>query len=168
MTDTYQLQGWALPFQSRQLRNDVSVITFEIYNMTDTYRLERWALLFQSQSLRYEVDVCQSPSRTRLLSAYDEEVWFDIQYLEFDLYSFNSIIKDIKSAGQATLNSKAQLLENPLGMIALHPHRRKLVRRTASVYSMRKRTISIKIRTWYRSRLVLYSLSGGMAWIASA
>jgi hypothetical protein len=66
-------------------------------------------------------------------------------YLEFDLYSFNSIIKDIKSVGQATLNSKAQLLESPPGMIALHAHRRKLVRRTAEVYSMRKRIISIKI-----------------------
>src|SRR5260370_1744406 len=101
--------------------------------MTDTYQLQGWALLFQSQSLRYEVVVCQSPSRTRLLSAYDEEVWFDIQYLEVDLYSFNSIIKNIKSPVQATLNSKAQLLDNPLFIIPPHPHPPKLPPPTASL-----------------------------------
>ncbi len=58
--------------------DDASVITFEICNMTDTYQLQGWALLFQGQSLRYEVVVCQSLSRTHLMSAYDDEVWFDI------------------------------------------------------------------------------------------
>jgi hypothetical protein len=59
-----------------------------------------------------------------------------LTYLEFRLDAFNSIIKDIESAGQATLNSKAQLLEGPSGVIALQAHRRKLVRRTGSVYEM--------------------------------
>jgi hypothetical protein len=57
-------------------------------------------------------------------------------HLEFRLDAFNSIVKDIESAGQATLNSKAQLLEGPSGVIALQAHRRKLVRRTGSVYEM--------------------------------
>jgi hypothetical protein len=57
-------------------------------------------------------------------------------YLEFRFDAFNSIIKDIESAGQATLNSKAQLLEGPSGVIALQAHRRKLVRRAGSVYEM--------------------------------
>ena len=53
--------------------------------------------------------------------------------LEFRLDAFNSIIKDIDPAGQAALNSKAQLLERPSGEIALRTHLRKLVRRTGSV-----------------------------------
>ena len=60
-----------------------------------------------------------------------------LTYLEFRLDAFNSIIKDIESAGQASLNSKAQLLEGPLGAIALQAHCRKLVRRTGSVYETR-------------------------------
>jgi hypothetical protein len=59
-----------------------------------------------------------------------------LTHLEFRLDAFNSIIKDIESAGQATLNSKAQLLEGSSGLIALQAHRRKLVRRTGSVYEM--------------------------------
>ena len=59
-----------------------------------------------------------------------------LTHLEFRLDDFNSIIKDIESASQATLNSKAQLLEGPSGLIALQAHRRKLVRRTGLVYEM--------------------------------
>jgi hypothetical protein len=59
-----------------------------------------------------------------------------LTHLEFRLDAFNSIIKDIESAGQATLNSKAQLLEGTSGVIALQAHRRKLVRSTGSVYEM--------------------------------
>jgi len=57
-----------------------------------------------------------------------------LTHLEFRLDAFNSIIKDIESAGQATLKHKAQLLEGPSSLIALQAHRRKLVRRTGSVY----------------------------------
>ena len=59
-----------------------------------------------------------------------------LTYLDFRPDASNSIIKDIESAGQATLNSKAQLLEGPSGVIALQAHRRKLVRRTGYVYEM--------------------------------
>jgi hypothetical protein len=59
-----------------------------------------------------------------------------LTYLEFRLDALNSKIKDIESAGQATLNSKAQLLEGPSGLIALQAHRRKLVRGTGLVYEM--------------------------------
>ena len=59
-----------------------------------------------------------------------------LTYLEFRLDTFNPMIKDIESVGQATLNSKAQLLEGPSGVIALQAHRRKLVCRTGSVYEM--------------------------------
>ncbi len=59
-----------------------------------------------------------------------------LTYFEFRPDAFNSIIKDIESAGQATPNSKVQLLEWPSGVIALQAHRRKLVRRTGSVYEM--------------------------------
>lgn len=51
-----------------------------------------------------------------------------LTHLEFRFDAFNSIIKDIESAGQATLDRKAQLLERPSGLIALQAHRRKLVR----------------------------------------
>ena len=50
-----------------------------------------------------------------------------LAYLEFQLNAFNLIIKNIESACQATLNSKAQLLEGPPGVIALHTHGRELV-----------------------------------------
>jgi hypothetical protein len=43
------------------------------------------------------------------------------------------IIKHIESTGQAAWNGKSQLLEGPSGVIALHTHRCKLVRQTASV-----------------------------------
>ena len=59
-----------------------------------------------------------------------------LTYLEFRLDASNSIIQDVESAGQATLNSKAQLLEGPSGVIALHAHHRKLVRRTGFMYEM--------------------------------
>ena len=52
-----------------------------------------------------------------------------LPYFELRPDAFNSIIKDIESAGQATLNSKAQLLAGPSGVIALQAHRRKLVRK---------------------------------------
>ena len=57
-----------------------------------------------------------------------------LTHLEFRLDALNSIIKDVESAGQATPNSKVQLLEGPLGLIALQAHRCKLVRGTGSVY----------------------------------
>ena len=50
-----------------------------------------------------------------------------LAYLEFQLDPFNSIIKNIESACQAALNSKAQLLEGPPGVIALLTHSRELV-----------------------------------------
>jgi len=50
-----------------------------------------------------------------------------LAYLEFQLDAFNPIMKNIESAGQAALNSKAQLLEEPPGVIALHTHSRELV-----------------------------------------
>ena len=59
-----------------------------------------------------------------------------LTYLEFRLDAFNSIIKDIQLTGQATLNSKAQLLEWTSGAIALQAHRRKLVHRTGSMCEM--------------------------------
>jgi hypothetical protein len=59
-----------------------------------------------------------------------------LTYLEFRLDAFNSIIKDIEPAGQATLKNKAQLLEGPSGLVVLQAHRRKLVRRTGSVCEM--------------------------------
>jgi hypothetical protein len=59
-----------------------------------------------------------------------------LTHLEFRLDALNSIIEDIESVGQATLNGKAQLLEGPSGVIALQAHRRKLVRRTGSIYEM--------------------------------
>jgi hypothetical protein len=59
-----------------------------------------------------------------------------VAYLEFRLDAFNSMIKDIESAGQATLKSKAQLLKGPSGVIALQAHRRELVRRTGSMYEI--------------------------------
>jgi hypothetical protein len=60
----------------------------------------------------------------------------DLTYFEFRPGAFNSKIKDIESAGQATMYGNAQLLEGPSGLIALQAHRRKLIRITGSVYEM--------------------------------
>jgi hypothetical protein len=59
-----------------------------------------------------------------------------LTHFEFRLDASNAIIKDIELTGQATLNSKAQLLEGPEGPIALQAHCRKLVRGTGSVCEM--------------------------------
>ena len=59
-----------------------------------------------------------------------------LTHLEFRLDAFNSIINDVESAGQATLNSEAQLLEGPSGLIALQAHRRKLIRGTGLICEM--------------------------------
>lgn len=58
----------------------------------------------------------------------------DLTHLEVRLDAFNSIIKNIELAGQAMLNSEAQLLEGPSGVIALQAHLRELVLGTGSVY----------------------------------
>jgi hypothetical protein len=50
-----------------------------------------------------------------------------LTYLKPCFNGFDSAIKDMKPVGQAALYRKAQLLEGPLRMIALHTHNCKLI-----------------------------------------
>jgi len=54
-------------------------------------------------------------------------------HLKGQLDGFDPVIERIKSAGESTPNSKAELLAYSPSMIALHTHRRKFIHQSNSV-----------------------------------